>query len=196
MWIICRFPITAAKHLWRNFMPKNIPNAFTSARLELHALRQSDIGNALSLFTNAEVAKTYMLPEFKSEDDAKKLFNRILEISNTENRFVYGIYLDDTFIGILNEVDKSDSDIELGYAIHPSQKNKGFATEALTAAIRVLFDIGYSTVKAGAFAENAASIRVMEKSGMKRTNQDEEIEYRGRIHPCINFEICKEGSTA
>ena len=46
-------------------------------------------------------------------------------------------------------------------------------------------------VKAGAFEENLASMRVMEKSGMHRIQQEDTIEYRGKVHRCFNYEILR-----
>jgi RimJ/RimL family protein N-acetyltransferase len=54
--------------------------------------------------------------------------------------------------------------------------------------MEALFDRGFETVKAAAFEENTASFRVMEKAGMVKTTQAEEIQYRGKNHRCIYYE--------
>lgn len=60
------------------------------------------------------------------------------------------------------------SSAELGWAIDPAYAGRGYATEASTEAVRLAFDhIGVRRVTASAFADNAASIRVMEKIGMR-----------------------------
>ena len=61
----------------------------------------------------------------------------------------------------------------------------------LTEVIKELFAMGFTVVKAGAFEENPASMRVMEKSGMHRIQQEDTIEYRGKVHRCINYEILR-----
>jgi RimJ/RimL family protein N-acetyltransferase len=53
--------------------------------------------------------------------------------------------------------------------------------------ISVIFSLGYSSVRTGAFENNIASIRVMEKSGMKKCDHTEFIEYNGTIHNCIFY---------
>jgi RimJ/RimL family protein N-acetyltransferase len=68
----------------------------------------------------------------------------------------------------------------------------GYMTEALKLAINELFDLGYQEVIAGAFSENAASIRVMEKSGMSKITKSDEIEYRGMIHTCVYYRKIQE----
>jgi len=58
---------------------------------------------------------------------------------------------------------------ELGWAVHPDHSGLGYATEMAAALLQVAFrDIGVRRVTASAFADNAASIRVMEKIGMRR----------------------------
>lgn len=160
-------------------------------RLCLRAMTPEDAGDVVKLLTHEEVGKTYMVPGFSQPEDVHKLFRRLMELSCDDERFVCGVYREDRLIGLINDVEICEDEVELGYVIHPRQKNRGFATEVLAAAIRELFSMGYSVVKAGAFAENSASMRVMEKCGMTPTGQDEDIPYRGRIHRCINYKIRK-----
>jgi len=42
---------------------------------------------------------------------------------------------------------------------------------------------------AGAFAENCASIRVMQKAGMQLMDKTELIEYRGQNRNCVYYGI-------
>ena len=44
----------------------------------------------------------------------------------------------------------------------------------------------------GAFEENTASIRVMEKCGMRKAAAEEDITYRGRNHHCVYYTIEKD----
>ena len=166
----------------RNFQIK-------AEKLLLRPFEKSDEDSVLEIFLNEEVKKTYMLPDFESRDEAVALFERLMKLSLSEERFVYGISLDCKIIGIINEVDKSDSFVELGYAINPAYKNQGYATMVLTACIKELKRMGYKTVRAGYFEENIASARVMEKCAMQMIDQTDEIEYQGKIHKCRYFEI-------
>jgi RimJ/RimL family protein N-acetyltransferase len=158
-------------------------------RLCLGPITEQDRDALCALFQNREIAQTYMLPDFTSPEEAGKLFDRFLVLSAAEDRFVYGIYLEGLPIGWLNDVHTQGTELELGYVIDPQHKNQGYATEALAAAIRELFRMGYTAVRAGAFADNRASMRVMEKCGMARTYQDEDIPYRGQNQHCINYAI-------
>ena len=157
-------------------------------RLILRAMEEKDRESALDLFTNEEVGKTYMLPAFQAREEANPLFEKIMGLSALETRFVYGISLNGKLIGLLNDVEIADGRIELGYAVHPDFKGKGYATEALMAGLDVLFKAGISVVETGAFEENLASIRVMEKSGMTRIDKEDSIEYRGKTHRCVYYQ--------
>lgn len=157
-------------------------------RLTLHSISPSDENALMDLLTHPIVGKTFMVPEFTAREEARPLAQKIASLSADDTHFVYGVFLENHLIGIVNEVDKQDTHIELGYAYHPDYYNKGYATEALIACIETLFSQGYPAVRTGAFPENTASIRVMEKAGMTRLEETEDVEYRGKVHRCILFE--------
>ena len=161
----------------------------STERLRLGKILDESRDDMFAIFSSEEVAKTYMLPEFQSKEEKIRLFERMKRISETEGRYVYGIYLEEKLIGFLNDVEICEDQIEMGYVVHPDYKNNGYATEAFAAMIKILFLSGFSVVKAGAFEENTASMRVMEKCGMTRTEQEEFLEYRGRTYRCINYSI-------
>ena len=158
-------------------------------KLTLRPMCPSDQGQILEILTSPIVNKTYMLPDYERSEDAIPLFNRLMELSQKQNRFVRCIALGETAIGFLNDVEIHDGTIELGYVIHPKFHNKGYMTQALKLAIRQLFELGYAKVECGAFEENKASQRVMEKAGMVKIEKTEQIEYRGKIHNCVYYEI-------
>ena len=167
---------------------KRKPSVIKTDRLALRSMRDTDCDDVCSLLTNKQIAKTYMLPDFKSREEEIKHFNLLKNLSNESDRFVYGFDLGGRIIGFINDVEISDSAIELGFVINPEYHNRGYATEVLTYAIDTLHDMGHTTVKTGAFECNLASQRVMEKAGMQRLDSTEEIEYRGVVHRCIMFE--------
>ena len=66
--------------------------------------------------------------------------------------------------------------IKVGYTISPGSQGLGYATEAIQALVDYAFDtLGAEIVRAHASAENAPSIRVAEKVGMRLV---ERVEYR------------------
>lgn len=164
----------------------------TTNRLILRPYKESDREQVIWILRNGEISKTFMLPEFEDDAAAERLFRKILIYSHQEDHFERAICLEDRVIGFLNDVEIKDGTAELGYVIHPDYQNRGYATEALTASIQELFRQGYSRIRAGYFEENPASRRVMEKSGMHPISRVDTIEYRGKLHKCLYFEIERE----
>ena len=155
----------------------------------LGRLSENDKAAVSEILTDQTVAKTYMVPDFTSEEQVHKLFQRLVDLSGGEERYVRGIYRGDTLVGFLNDVGITGDSVELGWVVHPRYHNQGCATAAVKLAVEELFARGFCEVSAGAFEENGASIRVMEKSGMKRENKTDEIEYRGTVHKCVYYSI-------
>ena len=161
-------------------------------RLVLNILTDRDVEAALDLVTNDIIKKTYMLPDFEKRTDALPLFQRLMTLSQDSSRFLRGIYLDGYLIGYINEVEKNNQFIELGYILHPNYHNQGYMTEALAATFTPLFKMGFKEVICGAFEGNKASLRVMAKAGMKLLERTDDIEYRGKVHRCIYYGIRNE----
>ena len=157
----------------------------------LKPIKHESEKNMLDILTSNIVNRYYMLPDFARREDAIPLFHKLINLSMDENRYVRGIYLEKELIGFLNDVEIVNGTIELGYVIHPALHGKGYMTKALKTAISELFTMGYQEVITGAFDENVASIRVMEKSGMTLMEKTEEIEYCGKEYHCIYYHIKK-----
>ena len=160
---------------------------FATKHLTVKPMMQEDKEQLLNLLTDEIVGKTYMLPQHASREEAQQLAYRLIKLSQDPSRYVSGIYRQECLIGIVNETDVTDQKIEIGYALLPEFHNRGYATECLSGAIEYLFDRGFKTVTAGAFSDNAASIRVMEKFGMVRQAEVDWIEYRGKQHRCVYY---------
>ena len=163
----------------------------TYGRVKLRPFEEQDAPAAIRIFRDDTVKKTYMFPDL-TEETARKLFDRMLEISHMDDRFIRGIYLQNELIGFINDPEITDDTIELGWVVHPDYHNRGYATEAVCLAIEELFSKGFQEITAGAFEENPASLRVMEKSGMHKIEKAEEIDYRGKVHHCIFYAIRRE----
>ena len=153
----------------------------------LRSFKTADQEQILDILTSEKVNKTYMLPDYKTRNDAVPLFCRLMELSENCDRFVRCIAVDDTAIGFVNDVEIKDGTIELGYVIHPDYHGCGYMTQALKIAITELFRLGYTEVITGAFEDNIASLRVMEKCGMEKMQHTDTIEYRGVNHQCLYY---------
>lgn len=153
--------------------------------MNLRVLTEADEAVLTELLTNDRIKLTYMLPDFPRREDAVPLARRLMQLSREEARFVRGMEEEGRLVGFLNDVEIGDGTIELGYVVHPDHWGKGYATAALKLAITDLFQLGYRTVLCGAFEENTASLRVMEKAGMGQLEKTDAIEYRGQVHRCV-----------
>ena len=160
-------------------------------RLVLSSIKLADRGDVIAIFKNDIVKQTFMLPDFPTDKEAEALFMRLMTLSYTNDRYVFGVYLEGKLIGFMNDTEIDGTVVEMGYAFHPDYYNKGYASEAFKAVINYLFSHGFEEVTAGAFEENKASIRVMQKCGMILQNKTEDIDYRGKTHNCIFYSINK-----
>ena len=156
-------------------------------RLELRPMAERDLDSLVELLTDDIVKKTYMVPDFPDREAALATARRIRGLSEDPDRFVVGVYLGEQLIGMMNDPEISGGSIEVGYALLSRFHGQGYCTEAMSAAIGHLFTRGFSQVVAGAFEDNVASLRVMQKSGMRKIDKIDEIEYRGKTHRCIYY---------
>ena len=153
--------------------------------MKLREFMESDWPRLAMLATSTEVNKTYMLPDFESEEKARPLFDRLMAMSKDDKRYVRAMEENGEFVGFCNDVERDGDSVEIGYALCPDVWGRGYATAALKLAIADLFTLGFDQVVAGAFVENPASLRVMEKAGMTPIDKVDEIDYRGRTHTCV-----------
>jgi len=80
----------------------------------------------------------------------------------------------DDLIGVMDVFRRrSDSAYELGYWVARDHWGKGYASEAaITVMNEVSSHLGISRFVAGVFADNPASMRVLEKIGFKKTGSE------------------------
>ena len=158
-------------------------------RLILKEISENDFSSLFDLLTNEEVKKTYLLPDFEDENAFLKMFSHLKKLSLDENGHTAGVFLGEKLIGLFHKVEVHGNRVEVGYAIHPHHKNQAYAPEVLQAGIAYFFDKGFFEVYAGAFKTNLASLKVMEKAGMRKTNMKASVDYRGETHPCVYYSI-------
>ena len=157
----------------------------TTPRLTLRPFEETDAPDVIAILRDPVVRKTYMVPDLPTEEAAMRLFTRLADLSRDERRVVVAIALAGKVIGFINDTGIEGESIELGYALSSAYHNCGYCTEAFGAVMEALFAAGFEEILAGAFAHNAASLRVMEKCGMEVLDRVEEIEYRGEVHTCV-----------
>ena len=71
-----------------------------------------------------------------------------------------------------------DETVEVGYGFVPEARNKGYATESVRALVQWAFSTKeVKQIMAECLGENQASINVLEKLGMQRTDEKNDMIY-------------------
>jgi len=169
------------------------PLTFTTDRLTLRPHRLDDFRDSLALWSDPVVAKYIGGRPFTEEE----VWQRLLRYAGHWALLGYGFWTvrergSDRFlgeVGILDgkrELDPPFGDApELGWALVPSAHGKGYATEAVRAAVAWGADHFGSKVRTVCMIhpDNAASLRVAEKAGYREYAR---TTYKGS--PTILFE--------
>ena len=160
-------------------------------RLVLKSIEDKDKENMVKMLNDPKIKKTYMIPDFDNEEQETKFFNKLKDLSNSDEHIIYGIYHNDRLIGFINDVAKTEDTLEVGYFIDSDEWNKGYATEALWAYMKQAFEMGFFYVEAAYFEGNTASMKVMEKCLMHPSGKQEIIRYRGQDLTAIYYSVNK-----
>ena len=97
---------------------------------------------------------------------------------------------DDVVAGTIGAYDYADDRIEVGFSVARGWQGRGFATEALTKVLVYLTENeGIPCVTAWCAAENTASKKVLEKSGMKLVRTEKGgLTVDGRVYDKLIYE--------
>lgn len=132
----------------------------------------------LKLYPASEEQMEAFIAE-QSEDVLKEAYTEMLNgcLSHPNQWEWYAVWMieskDGTHIGefCFKGIDESGS-VEIGYGVADGHRGKGYATEAVTAAVAwALEQNGVRLVTAEVDGENIASQRVLEKAGFKATGK-------------------------
>jgi [ribosomal protein S5]-alanine N-acetyltransferase len=143
----------------------------STARLTLRPSTLSDVGELWRLWTDQDVRRYLWddieIPRERALDVVTQSVASFADrglgywvISPRDDRTVIG------FTGVTDLIDPAH--IQLLYGLYPAYWGRGLATEAGSAMLRYGFErLGLERIYAGADPPNVASIRVMERLGMK-----------------------------
>jgi RimJ/RimL family protein N-acetyltransferase len=146
-------------------------------RLLLRPLRASDAELLLALFNDWEVVRWLSNPPwpYALEDDLDFILPRVRQKPEETN---FAITLGDNLIGGIGMRMKDASHLQtqtgpnLGYWLGRPHWGHGYMTEAARGIIGHAFAAGADdTIYSGAFADNAASLRVQDKLGFVRAGE-------------------------
>lgn len=142
-------------------------------RLLLRKVRKEDAEVAYNNWCNdPEVCKYVLWSKHKSVETTQRLYEMWEHEYEDDKTFRWIVELKDTkeLIGTIDVVSKKYIDFgtcEIGYVYGKKYWGNGYATEALKAVIKYLFEeCDAETIFAEFLTRNPASGRVMEKSGM------------------------------
>jgi RimJ/RimL family protein N-acetyltransferase len=143
-------------------------------RLELRPVRDEDVDRILE-YRNLPKVTRWLLRTEVNPASLRAAWRRAAE---NPDDYSVAVVLDGVVIGTvsLEVVDgmgqpgmPSRTEAQLGYIFDPGYGGHGYATEAVTAMVAHAFDrLGVRRIIAGCFADNLASVRILEKIGMRR----------------------------
>ncbi|MBI3651930.1 MAG: GNAT family N-acetyltransferase [Acidobacteria bacterium] len=166
-----------------------------TARLRLRPCRPDDIDELARIRANPEVMKYIGDGRPQSRGEVKEVIREIHQHWRVHHfgRWAVAQQQDDTIIGLCGLSYLEDtSEVELGYTLAQPYWHQGFATEVAAAALRYGFaEVQLERIVAVAYPENLASLRVLEKIGMRFVKManyyDSEVAYheisRQEFHP-------------
>ncbi len=141
-------------------------------RLILRRFRLADMQDVFEYASDPEVTRFVVFETHKSPADSREFIERVLSRGLDSGILTFAIELKFTGKVIGNcsiwVSDERSARAEVGYAINPSYRGQGFAPEALQAVVDLGFGtLGLNRISGLAMLDNPASMRVMEKAGMR-----------------------------
>lgn len=143
-------------------------------RLELRPVRDADIDRILEYRNLPDVTRWLL----RTEADPVSFRASWRRAAQDPDDHGVAVTLDGVVIGTvsLDVVDGMGqpgmpprTEAHLGYIFDPAHGGHGYATEAVSAMVAYAFDrLGIRRITAGCFADNLASVRILEKVGMRR----------------------------
>lgn len=141
-------------------------------RLVLRRFRMGDMEDVFEYASDPEVTRFVVFETHRTLDDTREFLERVLSRGLDSGVLTFAVEVKESWKVIGNcsiwVVDDRSKRAEVGYAINPAYRGKGYAPEALRAVIELGFGVLELNRIAGlAMLDNPASVRVMEKAGMK-----------------------------
>ncbi|MEZ5014331.1 MAG: GNAT family N-acetyltransferase [Chitinophagales bacterium] len=143
---------------------------FLTERLQLRAIRSSDVDALYALRSDPRVMRYVDRPLARTREEVEDLVQRMLTgyTENTGASWCITHADADTLIGNIGiwRIDAANHRGEIGYILHPDLHNKGYMTEAMRPVLQYAFeDLGLHTIEANINPLNIGSQRILEKHG-------------------------------
>jgi RimJ/RimL family protein N-acetyltransferase len=148
--------------------------AIETARVRLRRFQDGDLAAFLAYRNDPDVAR-YQSWDTITEEEARAFIAEMQTLEPGQPgwpfQFAVALRATDALIGDIMLLRQDDDDRlgEIGYSFAPEYQGQGFATEAVRAVLAYAFDtLGLHRVHAVADCRNLASVRLMERVGMRR----------------------------
>lgn len=148
-----------------------------------------EMAKAVHLGSLDEDTRRFLPDEvFETEEIASAVIADLMACyGGTEGPFVYPMLAGDEYTGYVQLVPTEDGQWEIGYHTAKPHTGKGYATEAVRSFLpEMMARLGLRQVAGICDAENAASIRVLEKCGFRRVYEGEGM-YQGSLRPIVRM---------
>lgn len=151
-----------------------------------------EMAEAVHLGSLDEDTRRFLPDEvFETAEIAAEVIADLMDCyAGTEGPFVHPILADGQYVGYVQIVPIEDG-WEIGYHTVKAYAGRGYATEAVRAFLPVMMEKLQLTQVAGICdAQNAASLRVLEKCGFRRVFEGEGM-YHGAMTPIVKMMYTK-----
>jgi RimJ/RimL family protein N-acetyltransferase len=156
-------------------------------RLDLRPVRDEDIDRILAYRNLPEVTRWLL----RTEVDPVSFRAAWRQAAEDPDDHSMAVILDGVLIGTIS-LEVADgmgqpgmparTEAQLGYIFDPAYGGHGYATEAVTAMVAHAFGrLGVRRITAGCFADNLASVRILEKIGMRREQHGVEDSWHAEL---------------
>jgi len=145
-------------------------------RLLLRPVREDDIDRLLEFRNEPEVYRWLL----RTEVDPAEFRAAWMKTLSDERDLSSVVELDGKVVGtaslsVHDGMGQDDheamvgAEADIGYLVDPAYAGRGFGTEIARALLRIAFEVvGVRRATAGCYADNVASVRILEKVGMRR----------------------------
>jgi ribosomal-protein-alanine N-acetyltransferase len=163
-------------------------------RLKLRNITQKDFQAVHEYASDPETVK-YMPFGPNTEEETQEFINRNLKQQQEQPRTDYGFGIilkhEDRLIGACGMHGVTENQASIGYILNRRYWSHGYATETVKALVDYLFsELGVHRVYASCDPRNHASIRVLEKVGMRLEGKlRENVIIRGEYRDSLIFGI-------
>lgn len=154
-------------------MPELKQTTIDTPRLRLRWMDRDDLGALYAIYSDPQVTRYWSNGAWTAMSQAEDMLNATLEGYRDSTWLRLAIELKETreMVGTvgLHHFFDSNRRCELGYALGSAHWGKGYAGEAVEAALRYAFDeLGMNRIEADIDPRNGASARVLERAGFRK----------------------------